>query len=94
VAVFLDEDGFIPTLEQMTGPAMPFIEELGIDTVQLPHADGQIAVRRFNEEMIVVGHKAVSVANPIVTLINVLKSIKEVFAVSVILENGLLLVPS
>jgi hypothetical protein len=42
--------------------------------------------------MIVVGHEAISVANPIVTLINVLKGVKKVFAVSVIFENRLLLV--
>jgi hypothetical protein len=45
MAVFLDQDGLIPALEQVAGPAVPFIEELGIHSVQLPHADGKIAVR-------------------------------------------------
>jgi len=42
--------------------------------------------------MIVVGHEAISVANPIVTLINVLKGVQKVFAVSVVLEDRLLFV--
>ena len=33
MTVFLDEDGFIPTLEQMTGPTVPFIEELCVNAV-------------------------------------------------------------
>jgi hypothetical protein len=94
MAVFLDKDGFIPALEQMAGSPMPFVEDLGIDAVQLPHPDREIAIWRFNEEMIVVGHEAVSVANPIVTIINMPVSSQEVLAVCVVLEDGLLLVPS
>jgi hypothetical protein len=92
VAVFLDEDGFIPSLEQMTDPAVPFVEMLGVDAVQLSHAEGEIAVRGLDEEMIVIGHETVGVANPIVAFINVLESVKEVLAVLVILEDRFLLI--
>jgi hypothetical protein len=44
--------------------------------------------------LIVVGHKAVSVANPVVSFVDMLESVQEVLSVSVILEDGLLLVPS
>ncbi len=71
---------------------MPFIEELGIDTVQLPHAEGQIAVRGLNEKEIVVRHETVAMANPIIAFIKVLEGVQEVFAVCVILEDRLLLV--
>jgi hypothetical protein len=42
--------------------------------------------------MIVVGHETVAMTNPIVTLINVLEGVQEVFAVCIILEDRLLLV--
>jgi hypothetical protein len=31
MAVFLDEDGFVPSLEQMTDPPVLFIECLSVD---------------------------------------------------------------
>jgi len=42
--------------------------------------------------MIVVGHEAVGVAQPIITLVDVLKGIEEILAVLVIFEDGLLFV--
>jgi hypothetical protein len=42
--------------------------------------------------MIVVVHHAVGVANPIVSLINVLECVQEVDAVLVVFENGLLFI--
>ena len=42
--------------------------------------------------MIVVRHETVAMANPIIALIDVLKGVQEVFAVSVILEDGFFLV--
>lgn len=88
----MDKNSFIPALEQMTDPTMPFVEELCVNAVQLPHSDRQIAIRRFNEEMIVVSHETVAMANPMISPINVLKGVQEVFAVVVILEDRLLLV--
>jgi hypothetical protein len=40
--------------------------------------------------MIVVGHEAVSVAQPVKTLVDVLKAVEEVLAVLVVFEDGLL----
>ena len=33
MAVFLDENGLIPALEEMAGPIAPFIECLGVDAI-------------------------------------------------------------
>ena len=33
VAVFLDENGFVPSLEEMAGPLVPFVKSLGVDTI-------------------------------------------------------------
>jgi hypothetical protein len=70
MAVFLDQDGLIPALEQVAGPAVPFVEELGIHSVQLlSHAEGKITVWGLDKEVIMVGHEAVGVADPIVALL-------------------------
>jgi hypothetical protein len=44
--------------------------------------------------MVVVGHKTIGVADPVIALIDVLQSVKEVQAVCVIFENRFLLVPA
>jgi hypothetical protein len=40
-----------------------------------------------------VGHQAVSVADPVVALIDMLEGVEEVQAVGVVLEDGLLSLP-
>jgi hypothetical protein len=92
MAVLLNEDRFVPALEQMACPLMTFIKKLCIDPIQLSHTQGEVAIRRFDQEVIVVVHHAVGVANPIVSLINVLECVQEVDAVLVVFENGLLFI--
>mgnify|MGYP001607791079 CR=1 FL=1 len=92
MAVFLDQDGLVPALEQVSGPAVPFVEELGIHSVQLAHAYGQVPVRGFDEKMIMIGHEAVGVADPVVAFVDVLEGVQKVLAVMVILEDWFLFV--
>ncbi len=40
MAVLLDQDGFVSSLKEMTGPSVPFVEELGVHSIQLSHANG------------------------------------------------------
>ncbi len=40
MTVLLDQDGFVSSLEQVTGRAMPIVKELSVDAVQLSHANG------------------------------------------------------
>jgi hypothetical protein len=49
----------------MTDPLMDPVEPLCIDPVELAHALGQIAVRRLDQEMIMLGHQAVGVDDPV-----------------------------
>jgi hypothetical protein len=58
----------------------------------LPHAEGEVAVRGFDEDVIVVVHEAVGVAEPVVAFIDKGKNFKECFTVGVISEDGLLVV--
>ncbi len=92
VTVLLDQNGTVPPLEQMTVPAMPFIEQLGIYSVQLAHSERQVAVRSFDKKMIVIGHQAIGVTDPVVALINTLERVQKVLMVSVVFENRLLLI--
>ena len=71
---------------------MQVVEKLRIHAVQLPHPDREVAVRRFNKEVIVVVHQTVGVADPIVSLVDVLEGVQEVDPVLVALENGLLFI--
>jgi hypothetical protein len=76
----------------MTGPSMAFVEELGIDAVQLPHTNGKIAIRSLDEKMVVVGHEAVGVTDPVISFVDVLESVEEIQAILFVLEDGFLLV--
>ncbi len=92
MAVLLDQDCLVPPLKQMAGPAVPFIEKLGVDTVQLAHAQGQVAVRGFDEKMIMIGHETVSVADPVISFVDVLEGVQKVLAVGVVFKDGFLFV--
>ena len=76
-------------------PVLPWsLLKLGVDAVQLPHADGQIPVGSLDQKMVMVGHEAVGVADPVVALVDVLEGVEEVQTIRVGLENGFLLVPA
>jgi len=92
MAVLLYQDGLVPALEQMADSAMALVEELRIDSVQLAHAEGKIAVRRFYKQMIMIGHEAICVTDPMIPFVDMLKSVQKILAVYVVLENGLLFV--
>ena len=76
----------------MAYPAVPFIEELRIDAVQLPHTDGKIPVRGLNKKMVMIGHEAIGVTYPVITFIDVLKGVQEAFTIVIVLKDGLLLI--
>jgi hypothetical protein len=71
---------------------MTFIKKLCIDAVQLPHTQREIAVRRLDQEVIVVVHQAVGMAEPVIPFVDVLERVQEVDAVLVVFENGLLFI--
>ena len=94
VTVFLDQNGLVASLEQVSVPAVIFIEELRVNAVELPHTEGKIAFRSFNQEMVMVGHATIGVTDPIMSFVDVLKCIEEHFPVMVIFKNRLLLIPA
>jgi hypothetical protein len=86
--VFLYEHGFVPALEDVTCSPVPLIESLRVESIQLSHTNTEVAIRSFNENVIVIAHEAVSVTDPIVTYIDPNQSIKKGLAVFVVLENS------
>ena len=61
----------------MANPAVPSIVLQGIDTVQLAHAAGEIALRRFNQKVLLIAHQAISMTQPVVLLADLAKRAKE-----------------
>jgi len=61
-----DQDRLEPTLEQRSNPVTPTVKTLSVNAVELAHADGEIGLRRLHQQMIMIGHQAVRVADPMV----------------------------
>jgi hypothetical protein len=92
MGVFLYEHGFVPALEEVTCSPVPLIESLRVESIQLSHADREVAIRRLNENVVVIAYEAVSVTDPVVALIDPFKSIKKVFSIVIVPEDGFSLV--
>ena len=59
MAVRLDQHRFVSTSEDLAVFAVAAVESLGIHPVDLPHTAGDIAVRRGDQQVIVVRHQTV-----------------------------------
>jgi hypothetical protein len=77
MGVALDENTAESAVEEMALEAVSPIEPLGVDTVESLHADRDIALRCFDEEMEVIRHQAIGMASPFVSLDHVLEDLLE-----------------
>jgi hypothetical protein len=68
----------------MAHPRMPPVERLGIPTIQLSHTEGQIRLRRFHEEMIVIIHQTIRMAEPSIAIDDMREQGEKLRAVTVI----------
>jgi hypothetical protein len=73
---------------------MPLIESLRIDAIQLAHAYRKIPIGCINQQMVMIFHQTVCVAEPIVPKGNILKGIQEHLSVLIVSENCLSFVSS
>jgi len=94
MAILLHQNSLKPSLKEVSYPAMPLIESLRIDTVQLPHAYRKISVRGINEQMVMIVHQAIGVAEPIIPKGYIRKRIQEHLSVLIVSENCLSFVSS
>src|SRR5262249_32141029 len=67
---------------------MPSVVVLRIETISLPHAVRQTALRRLNQEMVMVIHEAIRVAEPVIALDDLGEEGKEALPVCIIRVNG------
>jgi hypothetical protein len=68
VGLALDEDGPEAAVEKVSFMPVAPVEPLRVHTVQPLHAERDVAVRRFDQEVIVVRHQAVRMASPFTQL--------------------------
>src|SRR5262249_33679429 len=68
--------------------AMAPVVILRIETVGLPHPVRQIALRRFNQEVVMVIHEAIRVAEPVIPLDDLGEEGKKALPVCVIHVDG------
>ena len=52
----MDQNRFVPTLEDMSDTLMSLVKSLCVDAVEMAHALREIAVRGFYQKMIVIAH--------------------------------------
>jgi len=65
---------------------------LGVNSIQLTHAHGEVPIRGFNDEMKVVIHKAIGMAEPMVAFVDFVENEEKVLTILVILVNRLLFI--
>jgi hypothetical protein len=65
MAFSLNKNSLVPALKYVADTVMSLVEKLGVNSVDLPHALRQVAVRCFDDKMVVVVHKAVGMADPV-----------------------------
>jgi hypothetical protein len=68
ISVSLHQDCFVTALKDVIDAGMRLVEALRIDAVELPHALGEIAVRSFYQQMVVIPHLAVGMNDPVEAL--------------------------
>lgn len=68
VGALLDYNGFETPLKDMPYTCVATVEFLRVDSVQLPHALRKVFNRCLDQEVIVIAHEAISMANPVVAL--------------------------
>jgi len=85
----LHQDRFISALKKMTQILMSPVEKLGIDPVKLPHPSGKISPGGFHDQMVMIFHETVSMANPIEPGYDGGKDIQEPIPIGSIQKNRL-----
>jgi hypothetical protein len=89
VSVSINQNRFVPPLEEMTHASVFSIQQLGIYAIELAHALRQIAVRCLNHQMVMVGHLTIGMENPIEGFCYTFNNAEKRYTVGIILINGL-----
>ena len=87
MAFLLDHNGLVTALKKMSHASVTSIVPLGIDAVQLPHPPGEVAVGSLNDQMVVISHKTVGVAQPVETLHHLAQGVEKEPSVLVVIKD-------
>jgi hypothetical protein len=68
----------------MAHAAMPPVEALRIHPIQLAHPSGQISLRRFNEQVVIITHQTVGMAPPGKAVEDLADDCQEAVSISVV----------
>ncbi len=92
MCLLLDHDGLKPPLEQVPHTPMAAIKGLRVDAIELPDGEGQIGRRRFEQQMIMVGHQDLGVADDTVLLDHLRERINKPGTIAGIADEGFALI--
>jgi hypothetical protein len=68
IAVFVDKHRLVAPLQHMAYPAMPSVESLRIDAVDLAHPPRKRRPQRFDQQVVVIAHQAIRPQAPLEAL--------------------------
>jgi len=88
VGVALDEHSPETPLQDVSHPVVGAVKPLGIHAVDLPHAAGEAHLGRLDEEVVVVRHEAIGMADPVTTLDGIAEDPQERLTVDISEEDG------
>ena len=63
---------------------MVSVKKLGIDTVELSHAEGEVGIRCLDQKVVMIVHETVGMAEPVVLPDSRTKDGKELLPISII----------
>jgi hypothetical protein len=70
----------------MPDTMVPSVEVLGVDSVDVAHAKRQNAINRFYEQVVVIAHKRIGIAEPVEALHRLFKQSKECCPVDIVFK--------
>lgn len=91
--LLLHDDGIIPVLQNVGGLPVMFVEGDTGAAIESFHPSGQVGFPGFDEQVIVVGHEAISMAEPSVLLNGLPQDFQESGIIFFIVIAALLIVP-
>ena len=89
IRILLDKDCLEATLEEMANAFMMAVEGLSVDSVELTHAARECRIDRFDKKVIMVGHQAIRMTEPIEAVADLMNKLKECDPIGVIEEDTL-----
>jgi hypothetical protein len=89
ISFLLDDIGFIAILKDVSYPVVFPVEELAVDLVEVFHPLGQVGVRCFDHEVVMVPHETVHMTQPVEPFDGFMEDIDVLDAISIIQEDHL-----